>query len=320
MSNIKNVAILGVSHIVPNPILLTPPNRLHNKASGNFGTPITSALIAANFNVTIITRTTSATIHPPNIPTLRIDYTTENLASAFLHQDAVVCAVGPGGISLQKTFIDAAVAAGVKRFIIDDFGWGPTTKGFEEFNAIHASRREGWDFAAAKAREVEGFTWTGLSTGNPIDWAMKKFPLMGFDVTNHKATIYDQGTEKFTGTTLSGIGQAVVGCLLQPSSTANRFLAVQSICTCQNELLAAFEKATEETWEVTRETSKALIESGKADFKSGVGMWRLKLAVATLYDVGKGRGRVAESREESDAEVLGVKEETADEIVAKLLQ
>jgi len=62
------------------------------------------------------------------------------------------------------------VAAGVKRFIIDDFGWGLTEKGFEEFSAIHAQRREGWDYAAQKAREVKEFTWTGLSTGNPIDW------------------------------------------------------------------------------------------------------------------------------------------------------
>jgi hypothetical protein len=83
--------------------------------------------------------------------------------------------VGPGGISLQKTFIDAAVAAGVSRFIIDDFGWGPTTKGFAEFGAIHAARREGWDYAARKAQEVQGFTWTGLSTGNPIDWVSQHY-------------------------------------------------------------------------------------------------------------------------------------------------
>lgn len=253
-----------------------------------------------------------------------------------------MCVVGPGGIALQKTFVDAAVAAGVKRFIIDDFGWGPTTKGFEEFGAIHASRCEGWDYAAGKAREVEGFTWTGLSTGNPIDWvsgsltnkimerlkkdtdrqyqAMKKFPMMGFDVQNRKAIIYDEGSEGFTGTTLEGIGQAVVGTLQNPDATANRFLKVQSIQTCQNELLEAFEKVTGKKWEVTRTTSKELIESGQADFATGAGLWRLKLAVATLYDGGQGRGRVASSREESDAELLGVKDETADEIVAKLLQ
>ncbi|KAH0276867.1 NAD(P)-binding protein, partial [Aureobasidium melanogenum] len=280
MPIIKNVAILG--------------------ASGNFGTPITSALVAAGFNITIITRSSSTTIHPPNIPIVRIDYSLDTLTQAFTNQDAVVCVVGPGGISLQKTFIDAAVIAGVKRFIIDDFGWGSTTKGFEE--------------------EVDGFTWTGLSTGNPIDWAMKKFPMMGFDVKNHKAIIYDNGTERFTGTTLEGIGQAVVGTLQNPQATANRFLKVQSINTCQNELLEAFLKITGEEWEVTRSTSKELIESGKADFESGAGMWRLKLAVATLYDVGQGRGRVAPSRQDSDAELLRVKDETAAEIVARLLQ
>ncbi|KAH0043251.1 NAD(P)-binding protein, partial [Aureobasidium melanogenum] len=219
MSDISNIAVLG--------------------ASGNFGTPITSALVAAGFNVTIITRSSSTTTHPSNIPTLRTDYTPETLTQAFTNQDAV---------------------------------------------------------------------------------AMKKFPMMGFDVRNHKAIIYDEGSEKFTGTTLEGIGEAVVGTLRNPAATANRFLKVQSIQTCQNELLDAFEKVTGENWEVTRTTSKELIESGKADFAAGAGLWRLKLAVATLYDVGQGRGRVAPSREESDAELLGVKDETADEIVAKLLQ
>lgn len=143
---------------------------------------------------------------------------------------------------------------------------------------------------------------------------------MGFDIKNHKAIIYDDGIERFTGTTLEGIGQAVVGVLQNPSSTENRFLAVQSIQTCQNELLEAFEKATGEKWRVTSTTSRELIESGKADFQAGAALWRLKLAVATLYDVGQGRGQVAPSREDSDAELLGLKNETADEIVAKLLQ
>ncbi|KAI4717607.1 NAD(P)-binding protein [Aureobasidium sp. EXF-10727] len=300
MSIIKNVAILG--------------------ASGNFGTPITTALLAANFNLTIITRSTSTTTHPPNIPTIRIPYNLETLTQAFSNQDAVICVVGPGGIPLQKTFIDAAVAAKVHRFIIDDFGWGLTTKGFPEFEEIHKQRRQGWDYAAEKAREFSWFTWTGLSTGNPIDWAMKKFPMMGFNVDAQKAIIYDEGIQRFTGTTLEGIGQAVVGTLQNPSATANRFLAVQSINTCQNELLEAFEKITEKKWEVSGQTSKDLIAGGKEDFAAGNGIWRLKLAVATLYDVGQGRGMVAPSRKESDAELLGVRAESAEEIVAKLLR
>jgi hypothetical protein len=149
---------------------------------------------------------------------------------------------------------------------------------------------------------------------------MKKFPVMGIDVNNRQAIIYDSGTEKFTGTTLSGIGQAVVGTLRNPSATANRFLAVQSICTCQNELLCAFETATGKQWKVERQTTEELIKSGKEDFGKEIGMWRLKLAVATLYDVGQSRGMVSATREESDADLLGVREESAGEIVAKLLQ
>ncbi|THV82265.1 NAD(P)-binding protein [Aureobasidium pullulans] len=299
MSPIKNVAVIG--------------------ASGNFGTPITKALQASGFKITIVTRETSTTVHPPDISTIRTEYTLEALTKALNNQDAVVCVVGPGGVPLQKTFIDAAEATGVQRFIIDDFGWGPDARGFPEFDAIHAVRREGWDHAAKKAKENRNFTWTGLTTGNPIDWAMKKFPLMGFDVSKHEAIIYDQGKEKFTGTTLAGIGQAVVGTLQHPEETANRFLKVQSIQTCQTELLDAFEKITGEKWKVTRTMSKELIEKGKEENKAAIGGWVLKLAVSHLYDVGQGRGMVAPSREESDAALLGVKEERAKYVVAKLL-
>lgn len=78
--------------------------------------------------------------------------------------------MGPGGIGLQVAIIDAAEAAGVQRFIIDDFGWGPEVRGLPEFSAVHAQRRVGWDHAKARADTNPDFTWTGITTGNPIDW------------------------------------------------------------------------------------------------------------------------------------------------------
>lgn len=78
--------------------------------------------------------------------------------------------VGPGGIGAQTTMIDAAEAAGVKRFILDDFGWGDSPKSLPEFGPIHAQRRAGWDHAKAKADSNPNFTYTGISIGNPIDW------------------------------------------------------------------------------------------------------------------------------------------------------
>lgn len=66
--------------------------------------------------------------------------------------------------------IDAAEAAGVTRFIVDDFGWGSNVRGLPEFDDIHARRRAGWERARVRAEANPGFTWTGITIGNPIDW------------------------------------------------------------------------------------------------------------------------------------------------------
>ncbi|EAW12451.1 aromatic alcohol reductase [Aspergillus clavatus NRRL 1] len=289
-------------------------------AAGNFGTPITAALQRAGFAITIITRKESTSVFPAEIPVVRTTYDHENLTASLAGQDAVVCVIGPGGIGAQKTIIDAAEAAGVKRFIVNDFGWGPDIDGLPEFKAIHAQRRATWDHAKEKARENAGFTWTGITIGNPIDWAMGRFPLMGFDIARRTAIIYDSGTEKFTGTTLGGIGQSVVGVLRHPQETSNRFVKAQSIVTCQNELLNAFQDATGTQWEVQHTSAQTLMESGRSKFQKGVSGWVLELVVAQLFDEGRARCIVAPSREESDADLLGIVEETAQQVVLKALQ
>ncbi|KAL5356320.1 hypothetical protein BJX96DRAFT_186274 [Aspergillus floccosus] len=290
------------------------------QASGNFGAPITAALQQAGFNITIITRTESTSTYPPGIPVIRTSYTLDDLIPALQGQDAVVCVVGPRGIGAQSTMVDAAEAVGVKRFIINDFGWGPDFQGMPEFGEIHAHRRAGWDRAAAKAEQNKGFTWTGITSGNPIDWAMKKFPLMGFDISTRSAVIYDDGTEQFTGTTLAGIGQAVVGVLQHPEDTANRFVKVRSIKTCQRALLDAFQSVTGKEWDVRTATTQGLIKSGRRKHQDGVGGWILDLVVAQLFEPGKARCVVAASREESDADLLGMVEESPEDVVRKALK
>lgn len=146
---------------------------------------------------------------------------------------------------------------------------------------------------------------------------MKKFPLMGFDINNRKAIIYDNGTEDFTGTTLEGIGQAVVGILQHPNETANRFVKVLSIKTSQNQLLEAFEQT--ERWELRRSKTQELKASGEAKFQSKISGWTLELAVAQLYDLGEARCLVAPSCEKSDSELLGVRQESEDDIVKKIM-
>ena len=140
------------------------------KASGNFGTPITAALLHAGFDLTIITRTESKATFPSGIPVIRATYTVEELSKALAGQDAAVCVVGPAGIESQIAMIDAAEAAGVKRFIIDDFGWGPNIRGLPEFYGIMGQRRRAWEHAKVRSEANPKFTYSGVATGNPIDW------------------------------------------------------------------------------------------------------------------------------------------------------
>lgn len=148
---------------------------------------------------------------------------------------------------------------------------------------------------------------------------MKKFPVMGFDVVNSTAIIYGAGEEQFTGTTLAGIGQSVVGVLRHPGETANRFVRVLSVKTCQAELLRAFEKATGTRWGVRRSSAGELLERGRGRLRDGDGRGRVDLLVAQLYDEGEARCLVAPSWGASDSGLLGVEQETADQVALKSL-
>ncbi|KAI8629978.1 NmrA-like family protein [Xylariaceae sp. FL1651] len=294
-------------------------------ASGNFGAPITSALAGAGFDVTVITRPDSASVFPEGLRVIRADYADVGaLAAALAGQDAVVCAVGPGAIGSAAGMVDAAARAGVKRYIINDFGWGTNERSLPEFKAIGETRQVAWkramEYAERDEGKEDGFSWTGITIGNPIDWALAKFPRMGFNIASRRATIYDAGTEEFTGTTLAGIGQSVVGVLRRPGETANRFVRVRSIQVSQNTLLEAFQRATGGAeWEVERASAAQVLEDGRKKHREGAGGWVLDLLVYQLYAPGEARCVVAASREESDAPILGVEEETADEVVEKAL-
>lgn len=147
---------------------------------------------------------------------------------------------------------------------------------------------------------------------------------MGFNLATSAAIIYDHGTEHFTGTTLEGIGQSVVGVLQHPDETANRFVKAMSIKTNQMELLRAFEAATGEKngqtgWTVENSTVQTLLDRGRNKYREGDGGWRLDLMVAQMSEEGQARCVLAPSWEESDSRLLGVRAETAEEVVAKAL-
>ena len=92
---------------------------------GAGGTAILNALTSEPcFTVSILTRTSSKSTFPSHLTVHRVsdNYPESQLLSALKGQDAIVVAISSASEHKQKDFIDAAVKAGVKRFVPSEFG------------------------------------------------------------------------------------------------------------------------------------------------------------------------------------------------------
>lgn len=157
-SQLKNIAIIGVRSL-----FLESTNRLTKtlKASGSVGKLILDALVReARFHVTVLTRSSSTAIFPTDITTRKTDYSAADLIKAFAGQDAVISVVGLSGFTEQKSFIDAAISAGVKRFIPSEFSSNTLSPAVLQLLPIFAQKKEVLDYL--KEKEGSGLTWTAI--------------------------------------------------------------------------------------------------------------------------------------------------------------
>lgn len=99
---------------------------------------------------------------------MQSDYSFDSLVQVFQGQDAVVCATAATNIADQRKVIDAAVAAGVKRFLPNEFGADTAAEAVGEKAEMFKAKAE--VVAYLKQKEAEGLSWTALCVGMWIDW------------------------------------------------------------------------------------------------------------------------------------------------------
>jgi hypothetical protein len=191
------------------------------------------------------------------------------LESAFRGQDAVVSLLGSAGSGEQIKLIDAAVAAGVKRFIPSDFGSDTTNPELRNIVPIFEGKKKVQDYMKSK-----DIAWTVVITGVFGDWALAN-GFLGIDIKNHTARLFgDKGNRHFTTSTLAQIGRAVVAVLTHAAETANQYVYIESCTTTQNEIISVIEKETGAKFTVSEEvdtnqmTADALKRFGEGDFSA----------------------------------------------------
>ncbi|CUS13186.1 unnamed protein product [Tuber aestivum] len=271
-------------------------------ATGNLGPSILKALQASSaLETTILTRENSKTAQspPPNTKVLTADYTSvSSLAAAFAGQDAVVSTIAGAALGDQQALIDAAIQAGVKRFIPSEFGSNVNNDKTAKL-AVFGGKIATVDYLKKKEGEI---TWSSLVNGPFFDWGLK-VGFLGIDIPNKRATLLDGGNTPFGTTNLSDIGQSVVGILAHPEETKNRYVFVQSAVTTQNKLLAAAEKAAGEKFAVEQQNTEDLEREGNEKIAKGDLSGFVDLIKRGIWAEGYG----GDYSEKLDNEILGVK-------------
>jgi len=238
-------------------------------AGGNLGPSILEALDKdPQFTVSVLSRKSSKSSFPSHIKVHTIDdsYPEKDLLDIFTGQDAVVSMVGYGSAAKQIDFVNAAVAAGVKRFIPSDFSIDPRNPVALALLPMYKEHNDIVDYL--KTQESRGLSWSGVLTGVFFDWAFER-GIMGFDLSTSTALIFDSGDAKFSVTNLETIGTAVAAILRKPEETANKYIYISSFSISQNEILAALEKLTGKKWTIERTTAAKSILTGQEELGRG---------------------------------------------------
>ncbi|KAI9154687.1 NmrA-like protein [Paramyrothecium foliicola] len=178
-------------------------------------------------------------------------------------QDVVISMVGPTATGDQQILVDAALAAGVKRFFPSEFGTYPKDPNAAELNPIVTPPKAALvDYLRSKESEM---SWTSIITGGFFDWGLQT-GFFGFDFATKTATLIDGGTSRFTNTTLPTIAKAVVAAVDQAEQTKNQYVFTCSFNVSQKEILDAIGKVD---WTIKHVTSEEVLANGKRRLAQG---------------------------------------------------
>ncbi|KAJ5856456.1 uncharacterized protein N7529_010400 [Penicillium soppii] len=205
-------------------------------ASGNVGPAVLEQLLVAGFDVTVLTRSDSDKKFDSRAQIAKVDYESfDSLKDALANQDVVVSTLNVGAVPLaiHSRIIDAAAATGVKRFIPSEYGCDTT-------NAQAAKLPVFGDKVKVQEHlkntsQTSGLSYSLLITGPFLDWGIEKGFIL--DTSGPVVTLYDGGEQRFSTTTLNGVGKGVVGIINNLDSTKNIPVYVEEARVSQKDLL-----------------------------------------------------------------------------------
>ncbi|KAI9730321.1 MAG: hypothetical protein M1818_008224 [Claussenomyces sp. TS43310] len=223
-------------------------------ATGNLGVSVLEALLGAKLCVIVLSRIggNSSKLAPhPNLTIIEVDFkSAPALVAALRGVEVVISCLATLAIGSQTPLIDAAVAAGVRRFIPAEFG-------MDSRNPL----------CVEKANSNREFSYTGIANGLFLDWGLR----MGFIINpaSHAATLYNGGDVPFSTTTLADVATATLGVIKSQDQTANRILYIHSAVTTQNNLIQYAKDQEGKQWHTISKDTEEIRQESLAELAKG---------------------------------------------------
>jgi uncharacterized protein YbjT (DUF2867 family) len=281
-------------------------------ATGNLGPAIVQALINAGFDVTILSQSGKTSGLPSAAKTVKVDYSShQSLVNALQGHDAFVSAVPTH--DTQPALIDAAIAAGVKRFIPSEFGSNIAGNAKTAALPVFKGKAITQDYLKQKSSQI---SYTLICNGLFLDWGMQVG--LWLDLKGGPTRVFDGGDDKHSTTLLKDIGQAVVGVLQHPDETQNRAVYVQSAAVSQNQLIEIARKVKPGV-KIDRQDASVgqLLDDSHKQLAQGgdqVGSAMVGFIIVSVFGGSAEYGNLWS--EKNDNELLGIKETSTQDLEA----
>ncbi|UQC87892.1 uncharacterized protein CLUP02_13413 [Colletotrichum lupini] len=238
-------------------------------ASGNLGLRILESLLDAEFDVTVLIRRESTPIdYPVKARVVEVDYDSpESLKNALGGTDAVVSAVGKqNGLQSQFKLIDAAIAAGVKRFIPSEFGadlQNPKIRAFPTYR----TKVEVEDYLEKEVRDT-GLTYTYVYNSVLFDEGLSLGAFANF--STRTVNIFDGGDTTFSATRIKTVAQAVAAILKNLDATKNKAVRIRDLAMTPKQLLETLKALDQDhAWKAVAVNTESLVKNAEHELASG---------------------------------------------------
>lgn len=267
-------------------------------------------LLEAGFQVTALTQSKKPGALDARVKVVEVDFTSvESLTNALQGIDGVVSAVAGAAINDQGVLVDAAVAAGLKRFIPSEYGsctTDPKLQTLPFYENVFKIRQGLQDKAAA-----DKITWTVVAVG-----ALKEFLFdqgIFLDFANHKARLFDEGDNRTSSTSMVNVGKAIAQVFQNFEATKNKVVRISEVIVTQNEVLrVAKEVRPTIDWQTSKIQTSALLKEGVDAARSG------DYSMPIVYKIIGGSAMAGDTYgaafDETDNELLGVQEMTKEDL------